>query len=382
MIPRERVLKTMNHQEPDRIPLDFGGTGMTGMHKSTYYKLRAYLHLPEVEIRTEDVIQQLAVVDEDLALKLGTVCRNVAPRSSALYKMDIRDEGDYTAYTDEWGIDWRKPKVGGFYYDMTFHPLSKAEKEEDTVNYLWPDPGDSQRFVGLRDRAKAAYEAGFIVVLGGLCAGVTEMHSWLRGYEQYYTDFYTYPVLSEYIMDKVVDLKIAYWDKVLAEVGNYVDVIMEADDMAGQERLLFSPRIYRQYIKPRHTRLFQYIKSKTKAKIFFHSCGAVRPLLGDLIEAGIDILNPVQKSASGMDLAELKKDFGNDLIFWGGGVDTQRIFSKGTPAQVREDVKRSIDALAPGGGFVFGTIHNTQADVPPENFMAMWETLQEYGVYN
>ena len=381
MIPRERALKAMNHQEPDRIPFDFGGTGMTGMHKAAYQKLRAHLGLSAVDIRTEDIIQQLAVIDDDVAIKLGTVCRNIAPRSSALYKLALRDAGEYTTYTDEWGIGWRMPKKGGFYYDMAHHPLQNTEKVEDATNYSWPNPEDSQRFIALQKRAVAAQEAGYIVVLGGLCAGVTEMHSWLRGYEQYYTDFYTNPALSEYLMDKVVDLKIAYWEKALSEVGKFVDVVMEADDMAGQERLLFSPRIYRQFIKSRHTRLFQFIKSKTHAKIFFHSCGAIRPLLGDLIEAGIDILNPVQKSAFGMDLVELKKEFGNDLVFWGGGVDTQRVFSKGTPEQVSEDVKRSIDALAPGGGFIFGTVHNTQADVSPENFMAMWETLQQYGVY-
>ncbi len=381
MNSRERVLTTLNHQEPDRIPFDLGGTGMTGIHKTPYQKLRAYLGLPEVEIRTEDIIQQLAVVDEDVMARLGTDCRNVAPRSSAIYNLVLRDEGEYTAYTDEWGIDWYMPKSGGFYYDMVRHPLENAASVEDTLSYLWPDAADPLRFAGLRERAKAAHAQGKIVILGGLCAGVTEMHSWLRGYYNYYTDFYLNPGLSEYLMDKVVELKMAYWERALSEAGDYVDVVMEADDMAGQDQLLLSPQIYRQFIKPRHARLFAFIKQKAPVKIFFHSCGAIRPLVGDLIEAGIDILNPVQKSAAGMDLAELKKEFENEIVFWGGGVDTQHIFNVGTPEQVREDVKRSLDALAPGGGFVFATVHNTQPDVPPENFMTMWETLQEYGAY-
>ena len=381
MNSRERVLTTLNHQEPDRVPFDFGGTGMTGMHKSTYAKLRAYLGLPPVEIRTEDIIQQLAVIDEDVANRLGTTCRNVAPRSSALYKMEVRDEGNYSAYTDEWGIGWRMPKSGGYYYDMASHPMRDVQSVEDITAFLWPDPTDPQRFNGLRQRARQAHDSGYIVILGGLCAGVTEMHAWLRGYENYYTDFHSQAVLSENIMDKVVDLKMAYWEVALSQAGEYVDVVMEADDMAGQERLLISPRTYRQFIKPRHARLFNFIKTKAPVKLFFHSCGAVRPLLGDLIETGIDIINPVQKSAAGMDLNELKNEFGKDLVFWGGGVDTQRVFSKGSSEQVREDVKRSIDALAPGGGFIFGTVHNTQADVSPENFMTMWETLQDYGGY-
>jgi len=246
---------------------------------------------------------------------------------------------------------------------------SGAAQQEDVIRLV------------LRQRARQAHDSGYIVILGGLCAGVTEMHAWLRGYENYYTDFHSQAVLSENIMDKVVDLKMAYWEVALSQAGEYVDVVMEADDMAGQERLLISPRTYRQFIKPRHARLFNFIKTKAPVKLFFHSCGAIRPLLGDLIETGIDIINPVQKSAAGMDLNELKNEFGKDLVFWGGGVDTQRVFSKGSSEQVREDVKRSIDALAPGGGFIFGTVHNTQADVSPENFMTMWETLQDYGGY-
>jgi uroporphyrinogen decarboxylase len=381
MNSRERVLKALNHEEPDRIPFDLGGTVATGIHKTAYRNLRSYMKLPEVDIRTEDIIQQLATVDEDVAGQLGADFRNVAPRSSAIYNLELRDEGEYTAYTDEWGIDWRMPKSGGFYYDMVAHPLSAAGAIEETAEYIWPDPVDPHRFTGLRARAKAAHEEGKIVILGGLCAGVTEMHSWLRGYINYYTDFHLNPALSEYLMDKVVELKMAYWERALAEAGEYVDVVTEADDMAGQDRLLLSPDTYRRFIKARHTELFTQIKKLAPVKVFFHSCGAIHPLLGDLIEAGIDILNPVQKSAKGMDLVELKKEFGKDVVFWGGGVDTQRVFSSGTPEDVRQDVKQSIDALAPGGGFVFGTVHNTQPNVPPENFIAMWETLQQHGVY-
>jgi len=381
MNSRERVLKTLHHQEPDRVPFDLGGTGATGIHRVAYEGLRQYLGLPKVEIRIEDIIQQLAVVGEDMAEQLQTDCRNVAPRSSAIYNLVLRDEGRYTAYTDEWDIDWRMPKEGGFYYDMHRHPMADAETIDDIKNYVWPDPTDPHRFEELRERAKAVHDQGKIVCLGGLCAGVTEMHAWLRGFENYYTDFYLNPGLAEYLMDKIVELKMQYWACALAEAGEYADVIMEADDMAGQDRLLLSPNTYRKFIKPRHTELFSFIKKQAPVRIFFHTCGAIRPLIGELIESGIDILNPMQKSAVGMDLWELKHEFGRDVVFWGGGVDTQWVLNAGSPQEVREDVVRSLDALAPGGGFVFGTVHNTQADVPPENFMAMWETLQEYGVY-
>jgi uroporphyrinogen decarboxylase len=160
MNSRQRMLAAMNHQESDHVPFDLGGTVATGIHKTAYHNLRRYLKMPEVEIRTEDIIQQLATVDEDLAEYLGADCRNVAPRSSAIYNLELRDEGDYTAYTDEWGIDWRMPKVGGFYYDMVAHPLSAVESVEQTASYTWPNPVDPSRFTGLHQRAKAAHEEG------------------------------------------------------------------------------------------------------------------------------------------------------------------------------------------------------------------------------
>jgi uroporphyrinogen decarboxylase len=384
---RERVKLALNHQETDRVPFDLGATGVTGIHITAYRNLRQHLGLPAVEVRTDDVIQQLAVIDEDVAERLKTDCRSlgrrryVAQHSSAGYNVEFRDEGKYTAFTDEWGTSWRKPREGGFYYDMYQYPMAEAETVDDIKGYVWPDPTPPHRFEGLKERAKAIHEQGKAVILSGLCAGVSEMHARLRGYENYYTDFLLNPSLTEYIMDKLVELKMTYWERAFAEAGEYVDIVGEGDDMAGQDRLLFSPDIYRKYMKPRHTELFSFIKKQAPAKLFFHTCGAIRPLIGDLIESGIDILNPVQKSAAGMDLVDLKREFGKDVVFWGGGVDTQRVLGTGTPDEVRDDVKRSIDALAPGGGFVFCTVHNTQANVPPENFSAMWETLQEYGVY-
>ena len=381
MNSRDRVIASLEHREPDNIPFDMGATPMTGIHIAAYQKLCQHLGLSEVPVKIEDTIQQLAHVDEDVHQILNTDARSVLPNPSDLYQMVIRDEGDYTAYSDEFGVGWRKPKDGGFYYDMAGHPFENAQSVADMQNHAWPDPQDKSRFVGLREKAQAIHDAGRAVVLWGFCAGVSEVHSWMRGYVNYFSDFLLNPTLAEYIMDKVVEMKMIYWERMLAEVGDLADVVVEADDLAGQERMLISPSAYRKYIKPRHTKLFSFIKSRAQVKVFYHGCGAVRPIIGDLIESGVDILNPVQKSAANMNLVELKRDFGKDVVFWGGGVDTQRIFGNGTPQEVRDDVKRSIDALAPGGGFVFATVHNTQPNVPPENIMAMWETLQEYGIY-
>ncbi|RME86237.1 MAG: hypothetical protein D6775_00630 [Caldilineae bacterium] len=382
MNSRERVQTALNHKEPDRVPFDLGGTPMSGMHKIAYKNLRAYLGLPEVEIRVVDSIQQLAAIDEDVAEILKIDIHNVAPRSSAKYNLEYRDEGDYTAYTDEWGIGWRSPKKGGLYYDMYYWPLAQYDSpEEIEANYTWPDAGDPARFQGLRQKALKTIEEGKAVVVGSLCAGVSEMHAWTRGFEKYFTDFYLHPDVAEYIMDKVVELKMIYWENVLREVGDLADVVIEADDLAGQKNLFFSKEMYRKYIKPRHTKLFAFIKARTNAKLFYHCDGALVPILWDLIESGIDILNPLQKSAAGIDYAAIKKEYGDYITFWGAGIDTQRIFDQGTPEEVREDTRRNIEIMAPGGGFVCTTIHNTQATVPPENYMAFWETLQEYGVY-
>jgi uroporphyrinogen decarboxylase len=293
----------------------------------------------------------------------------------------FRGEGEYEAYTDEWGIGWRKPKDGGFYYDMYHHPLATAESLEDLKAHPFPDPLDDGRFAPLCAQAEATAAKGKAVVLASPCAGIAEVCSWLRGYEQYYIDLALNQKWIAYMLDRMVEFKTAFWARALKEVGDLVDVVVEADDLGGQNNLLFSPDTYRQLIKPRHKRLFNFIKEQAPVKVFFHSCGAIRPLIGDLIDAGIDILNPIQISSPGMDPKELKEEFGSDLVFWGGGVDTQVVLGAGSPEEVKADVRRNIEALAPGGGFVFAAVHDIQANVPPENIMAMWEAWKTYGVY-
>jgi uroporphyrinogen decarboxylase len=183
-------------------------------------------------------------------------------------------------------------------------------------------------------------------------------------------------------MDRVLELKINYFDTLLTEIGDQVHIVRELDDLGSQQGLLISPEMYREFIKPRQKKLFDFIKRKAPGvKILFHSCGSVYEIIPDLIEVGADILNPVQVTAASMDSLKLKKEFGSEITFWGGGVDTQEILPRGTAQQVRDEVKRRIDDLAPGGGFVFATVHNIQEDVPIENIIALLETLREYGIY-
>jgi len=205
----------------------------------------------------------------------------------------------------------------------------------------------------------------------------------MRGFEHFFLDLAAQPKFASALLDIITELKMHYWERALDSVGPNVLIVSEADDIATQRGPMISPAMYRQFIAPRHRRLFEFIRRRAQAKvyIFYHSCGAVQELVPLLLEEGIDILNPVQVSADGMDTAELKKRYGRDLTFWGGGVDTQRVLPLGTPAEVRDEVRRRIDDLAPGGGFVFNPVHNVQADVPPENYMAMWEAWLEYGAY-
>ena len=382
MNSRERVLMALNHKEPDRVPFDLGGTVVSGIHIKGYQALRQYLGLPTVEPKIVDIFQQIVQVDEDVMQRLGVDIKNISPRSSATFQIEIKDMGDYTYFYDEFKIGWRMPKDGGWYYDMFDHPLAGNITEADVDKFPWPDPLDPARFAGLKQAAlRVMEEEKRAVVVGSMSAGIMEVFAWTRGFTDYFIDFASNEKLACKIMDRILEMQIAYWDKMFSVIGDTIDVAGTADDFAGQNGMLVSPRTYRKLCKPRHQQLFDFIHSRSPAKIFFHSCGSIRPVIPDLIEIGVDIINPVQVSAKDMDSADLKREFGKDLSFWGGGVDTQRVLGTGTPQQVREEVKRRVTDLMPGGGFVFNTVHNIQGNVPPENIMAMWDALQEYGVY-
>lgn len=384
MNSRQRVQTALQHKEPDRIPFDLGGTVLTSIHVNAYRNLRRYLGLPEIDIRVMDVFQQIAEVDDDVRARLGCDCRNVAPRSSATFNIEVNETAmpGYRFFHDEWGIGWRMPKDGGFYYDMFEHPLARSTSIDDIKNFPWPNPVDPARFEGLRERARhVAEDLGEPVILGGLSAGFVELAAWTRGFGRFYPDLVTNLEWMTYLMDTIIDLKLAYWEVALPMVGDLADVVQEADDLAGQFSLLISPETYRSIIKPRHKKIMDFIKARTNAKIFFHSCGAIREIIPDMIEVGIDIINPVQVSAVGMESSALKRDFGREMTFWGGLVDTQGVFTTGSVQEVRDEVRRRIDDFGAGGGFVAATVHNIQANVPPQNIMALWETLQEYGAY-
>ncbi len=386
MNSRERVLTALNHKEPDRVPFDMGGTVVTGIQAKSYRRLRQYLGLPEKEVTIIDMLQQLALVDDDVMQRLGVDVRNVSPRSTASFKIDVKEtpDGRYTYFYDEYQVGWRMPIDGGMYYDMFEHPLSGDITPENVDRYTLPDPLDPARFSGLREASlKVLEQEKRALIVGNISAGIFELYLWTRGFKDGYADWAGNPALAQKMLRKYVELQMAYWEKMFDVMqGIPIDVVQMADDLAGQNGMLISPNSYRKQLKPLHKEMFDYIHSKSGAKIFFHSCGSVRAIIPDLIEAGVDILNPVQVNAAKMDSAELKREFGKDICFWGGGVDTQMAFDENhTPAEVRADVRKRLEDFMPGGGFVFNTVHNIQGNVPPENIMAMWETIQEYGRY-
>ena len=380
MNSRNRILIALNHKEPDRIPFDLGGMAQSGIHWLAYTNLRRYLMLPDVKIKLLNIITQVARLDTDFQERLLIDTDLVYSDWASSEKVKLYEEGNYFVYTDEWGIGRCMPKEKGCYFDIYSSPLDVDDVEEKLKHYSWPNPSDPARFNGLKEEAKNAREKGKFVVLMGLCPGIVEMYSWLRGFVRFYTDLATEPKIVTHFLDKMMQLKIDYWEHALSETGEYIDAVNEADDVAGQIEMLISPTMYRQLIKPYHRAIFAAIKKfAPHVKILFHSCGAIRPIIPDLIEIGVDILNPIQITAKDMNPLELKKEFGKNISFWGGAIDTQHVLVKGSVQEIRDHVRRNIEALALGGGFVFSPVHIIQPDIPPENFMVMWEVLQEYG---
>lgn len=386
----ERVLQALRHKEPDRVPFDLGASVLTGMNRHAYKALRDYLGLPEREIVICDPMQQLARIDEDVIARLQVDVRCVDPDPPGYNPHAVAEhrDGDYCRMTDEWGIGWRMPVVGGHYFDMEKRPLAEAETIEDLKAYELPAGDDPARFASMRQRAdRFVHEDKKAYILGRHAAGIWELCLWSCGFEKFFCDMLAAPDFSHALMRKFTDNKLAYWEKALDTVGSNVLIISEADDLATQKSLLCSVELYREMVHPYHKELFHFIKERAKRNgapetyIFYHTCGSMLPFADLLAEEGVDILNPVQVNAQGMDSKIVKKELGDRFSFWGGGVDTQHVLPFGTPQQVRDEVRRRIDDLAPGGGFVFNTVHNVQSDVPPENYMAMWDALQEYGVY-
>jgi len=379
---RERVQLALNHQEPDRIPIDLGATIVSSIVKKTYVELKQHLGLPLEDITMLDYVQQLPYVDEALLQRFDVDFRLVQLPAATAIGVNIFEEGDYYAFIDRWGSKLHMPKENGLYFDWVDFPIKEPTLAALDV-YQWPQSDSIELNAKLGEEAKALYENTDCALVGSavIGGGIFEQPARVMGLQNFMMALLTEPAFADRLMEQITDIYIESCNRYLDFVGPYIDVFTFWDDVAGQNGWLIKPELYRKLIKPKQKRLVEAIKKKTNAKLFYHSCGATRGLIPDLIEIGFDILNPVQVSARGMDTKELKAEFGNDITFWGGGVDTQRVLPFGKPQEVVDEVKRRIDDLAPGGGFVFAAVHNIQAFVPPENIVAAFDTALEYGKY-
>jgi uroporphyrinogen decarboxylase len=382
MNSRERLLKTLDHKEPDRIPVDLGGSIVTSITKNAFIGLKKYLGLEVGEVRIYDYVQQLPYMDEALLKKLNIDVRMVATHYAISENQEIYEEDSYYYFYDRWGSKLRMPKKKGHYFDWVDFPIKEINMDA-LDSYKWPELDSKEYILRLKERAKDLFnntDYGLVgtSIFGG---GVLEQPARIMRMESFLSSLIDNVKFADKVMDKIKELYIENCLRYLEEIGNYIQVFVYWNDIATQSSLLISPDMFRKFVKPRDKEIIDAIKSKTKAKIFYHSCGAVKDLIPDLIDIGVDILNPVQVSAKGMDTEFLKKEFGKYITFWGGGCDTQRILPYGTPEDVKEEVKKRINHLAPGGGFVFNTVHNIQDDVSPQNIMSMFEALEEYGKY-
>ena len=372
---RERVLCALNHEEPDRVPIFFGASSSTSMLAPAYENLKAYLGIARPP-RLLSKTFQYAQLDEEVMVLCGSDARLISPWPAP---SSLRKELSATMLIDDWGATWER-KPGVLYYECMDVPLREADIA-DLERYPWPDLAHPARFLGLAEEARALRENTpyAVVALGYLT--VFEQMQFLRGFDRWLSDLAANPEFAHALLRKVTDVMVAGLARYLDEVGTYIDLITFADDLGTQRAPLISPRMYRQMIKPYQAEIIAAIKARSKAKVFFHSCGNVYPLIGDLIDIGVDILNPIQVSAGEMgDTARLKREFGASLTFC-GAIDTHEVLPHGSTAEVRAEVRRRIDDLAPGGGYILAAVHCIQPDVPPENVLAMFDEAQKAGRY-
>jgi uroporphyrinogen decarboxylase len=275
-----------------------------------------------------------------------------------------------------WGVERVQPE-GSYYYDLAGSPLAGEVSVGDILKYPWPDPDDPGFTAGLADRVRWVRDHTEGAAVLALPSAFVHISQYLRGFEDWFCDFVADPKRLEVLFDAILDVTMAIGKRQLQAVGREVDVVLTSDDLGAQNAFLVSREHYLKYIKPRQQRFFRQIKDLTPAKVVFHSCGAVVSIIDDLIEMGVDGLNPVQPQAAGMHPAELKKKYRGRMAFW-GGTDSQNIVPRGSAADVKRMVEELIEAMGEGGAYVFSNCHNIQPDVPLVNVLAMFEHAREY----
>ena len=373
MCSRERVVIALSHQEPDKVPIDIGEGRQTSIYVEPYVNTMQALGLgaPEIVASPRGVVDRF---DERFLQKLEIDFRRVALRG---VPEDQVAESDGT-FSDEWGIRWKKV---GYFVSPVHHPLKDATLD-DLKRYRWPDPNDERRFKGVREEAEFKWQnTGYAMVAQqpNHTYGVLTEAIYLRGMENFFMDLIINKEFASALMGYVTDYHVRLYENYLDAVGEFVNVVHTSDDLGAQAGPYMSLDMYREIIKPHERRFMSAIKNKTEAKILHHSDGAIASFIDDLIEIGVDILNPVQPSPE-MDPPSLKKAFGGRISFH-GGIDQHRALTSGTSDDVREEVELRIRQLTPGGGYILAAAQTVMPEVPAENVICMFETARRKGRY-
>jgi Uroporphyrinogen decarboxylase (URO-D) len=415
MTSKERVLASLNHREPDAVPVDFGSTAVTGIHVNAVAALREFYGLGRQPVKVYEPYQMLGLIEEDLKKVMGIDIEGI-PAPETLF--GFRNE-NWKPYTLDSGLavlvsehfrttkgpngdtliypkgdlsarpSGRMPR-NGFYFDTIIRqePLDEARlNPEDNLEEFGPITRQDLAYFASEARRAEGTGRAVMATFGGTAFGDIALvpapflknPKGIRDIEEWYISTVTRQKYIHGIFARQAEIAIANLEKIEAAVAGRVDAVFVCGtDLGTQQSQFCSVETFRKLYFPYYKMVNDWVHSHTNWKTFKHSCGAVEPLIESLVEAGFDILNPVQFTAAGMDAVRLKKTYGDRLVFWGGGVDTQTTFAFGTPTQVREQVLRRMDVLAPAGGFIFNAVHNIQATTPVANIVAMIDAIKEF----
>lgn len=382
LTPRERVLTAIHREQPDRVPIVIGVSNATGIKMKPYKGIKEIIGVDAPDEYIYDWPELgTALVDEDTMRRLHSDVRGVLDLEPETVRQRNREREPHSDCIDSWGSGQIEITPGDWFPGV--HPLQEAQTIEDLESYSdWPDMSDPSRIAHVRDTARRLAEENQYAIL----ATPWLLFPFERAYAMQGMETFLLNMARDRDFAAALLKKIAVYCKqlmgpFLGELGDNVDIVKIGDDLGTQESLMISPRMYRDILKPIHADFISFIKARTKAKVLFHSDGDVATLIDDFVEIGVDILNPIQTSAGTMsDLRSLKKRHGSNIVFC-GGIDTHRILPFGTVEEVRQEVKRVIEILGPGGGFMIGAVHTVMNDVPPENVLAMVDAAEEFGHY-
>ena len=381
MTSRERVKAVLAHEVPDRVPIIMGVSNATGIKMIPYQGVKklAGIDAPDDYIYDWPELGS-AKVDEATMRRLHSDVRGVLDRfPKAIYERN-QNRTPHSPCMDCWGTGQIEIEPGVWYPGL--HPLAEATTLEAIENYPWPDMDDPYRVAHVKEQARQlAAENQYAIMGTPWLLFPFERAFAMQGMDKFLLNMAMNPEFAKALLRKITDLCKTLMGHFLDEAGENLDIIKIGDDLGTQEKLMISPRMYRQLLKPFHAEFIEFIKTRTKAKVFFHTDGDVFDLIEDFVEMGVDILNPIQTSAGKMaDLQGLKTRYGKNIIFC-GAIDTQHILPSGTPQEVRDEVKRVIHILGEGGGYMVASVHTIMTEVPPQNILAMVDAVEEFGHY-